>query len=296
MKKIAIIGGTGLLGSNLVKLFSDYDVKAFSRVSSSNIDSRKNNIISFSNISNELSIYFNNWIPDIIINTIANVNLQECEKDYDKAYFVNCTIAIEIAKISQKYNSYFIHVSTDHYYNDIYQTHNENFPITLLNNYAKTKYEAEKEIIKYNTKYLIVRTNIIGFRENTTKSFFEWLLYALKDNEIINLYTNFSTSPISVNQLGKILLKCYQKNLIGTYNIASKEVIDKYSFGVKTANKFGYNINNINKSLLENNSYLLRALSLGLDISKIEKDLKINMPTIDETLDSLYKEYKKNHE
>ena len=295
MIKIAIIGGTGLLGSNLVRLFLQYDVKAFSRRLGDNIYDKKNNIIDFNNIETELSNYFNKWIPDIIINTVALVNLEKCEEDYSRAYHINCEIAIKIAKIAQKYNSYFIHISTDHYYNDNYKIHNEKFPITLLNNYAKTKYKAEKEISKYNKKYLIVRTNIIGFRVERVKSFFEWLLCSLKNKEKINLYTNFITSPISVNQLGEVLLKCYHKNLMGTYNISSKEVIDKYSFGIKTAKRFEYSIDNINKSIIENNSSnkLQRALSLGLDVSKIEKDLEVNMPTIDKTLDSLYKEYKK---
>jgi len=298
MKKIAIIGGTGLLGSNLVKLFLKDDVRAFSRKSSDNIVNYKNNIISFPQIEEELSKYFNDWKPDIIINTIANVNLLACEKNYQEAYYVNCEIAISIAKIAKKYDSYLIHLSTDHYYNDTYQLHDENHPVTLLNHYAKTKYEAEREIVKYHQKLLIVRTNIIGFRSTTLPSFFEWLLFALQHKENINLYSNFLTSPISVNRLGKILLKCYEKMLIGTYNIASKEVIDKYSFGVKTADKFGYSTEYITKSRVENNSFgvLHRAINLGLDVSKIEKDLEIDMPTIDETLESLYKEYKKEYE
>ena len=286
------------MGSNLVRLLSNYDVKAFSREYSKNIDDIKNNIINFNNIEDELSAYFDSWKPHIIINTIAIVNLQQCEDDYDEANHINCNIAINLAKISKKYNSYFVHISTDHYYNDKCKIHDENHKVTLLNNYAKTKYNAEKEIIKYNKKYLIVRTNIIGFRKRTAKSFFEWLLNSLKQQIHINLYTNFYTSPISVNELGTILIKCYQKDLIGTYNIASCEVIDKFNFGIKTASKFGYATNNIVGSIIKNKNTtnLSRALTLGLDVSKIENILEIKMPTIDETLDTLYNEYKENNE
>ncbi len=290
--KIAIIGGSGLLGSNLVKSFSDFEIKAFSRSFSSNIDDKYNNIIKFDDIIKELCSYFDFWKPDIIINTVAIVNLQQCEDDLEYANNVNCDLAVELAKVSKKYNAYFIHISTDHYFNDLYKRHTENMKITLLNNYAKTKYNAEKEIPIHIKRFLIVRTNIIGFRKNEVKSFFEWLLTSLKNQEKINLYSDFFTSPISVNELGLILIKCYQKNLIGTYNIASKEVIDKYSFGIKVAKQFGFEVTNISKSTLKNNQEdLKRALTLGLDISKIEKDLNINMPTIDETLEKLYLEY-----
>ena len=291
MIKIAIIGGTGLLGSNLVRLFSQYDVKAFSRRLGDNIFNEKNNIINFNNMETKLSNYFNKWIPDIIINTVALVNLEKCEKDYSKAYYINCEIAVNIAKIAQKYNSYFIHISTDHYFNDKKDLHNEIDKVILLNNYAKTKYEAEKEIVKINDKSLIVRTNIIGYRRTKIKSFFEWLLESLKSEDKIELYTNFYTSPINVNHLGDILLKCYNKKLFGIYNISSKEAINKYNFGLKVANKFEYNFQNVKKvKLLNEGNRLKRALSLGLDVSKIENNLNISMPTIDEVIDSLHKE------
>lgn len=296
--KIAIIGATGLLGSNIVKLFSkSYDIKSFSRKNAKNVESDKNNIIDFNEIENELTKYFDIWKPDIIINTIAIVNLQVCEDDIIIASYINSNIAQKIAKISLSYSSYFIHISTDHYYNDNNISHDEEVDVVLLNNYAKTKYDAEKEIVKLNNNFLIVRTNIIGFRMRNAESFFEWIIKSLVEQDTLNLYTNFYTSPISVNELGNILIKCYEKNLIGTYNIASRDVIDKYTFGIKTAKKFGFKCSNINKSIISNNdSNLMRALSLGLDVSKIEKALAIKMPTIDETLNNLYNEYKENNE
>ncbi len=295
--KIAIIGGTGLLGSNLVNLLSYSDIKAFSRELSNNIEDKYNNIIEFKNITEELNKNFKSWKPDIIINTIAIVNIQECENNYNKANYINCDVAIELAKLSKKYNSYFIHISTDHYYNDNKQLHDEECDISLLNNYAKTKYKAELELVKHTQKYLIVRTNIIGFRRRTAMSFFEWLLDSFEKEEKINLYTNFHTSPISVNELGKILLKCYNNNLVGTYNIGSSEVINKYDFGIKTAKKFNYKIDNITSSKLIDFDILTpRALTLGLDVSKIEKALDIKMPTINETINILYNEYEENNE
>ncbi len=296
--RIAIIGGTGLLGSNLLKLYSKYDIKSFSREQSYNINRLKNFTIDFNYLEDELNKSFIVWRPDIIINTIAIVNLQECEDDYHTANYINCEIAVKLAKISKQYNSYFIHISTDHYYNDEHKIHDENTHVTLLNNYAKTKYNAEQEIVKYNKESLIVRTNIIGFRRRTAKSFFEWLLISLEQQKAIKLYTNFFTSPISVKELGQILIKCHEKNLIGIYNISSGEVIDKYSFGIKTANKFEYTIKNITKCEINNDdsSRLKRALTLGLDTSKIENALKVKMPTIDETLNCLYNEYKEDNE
>ena len=85
--KIAIIGGTGLLGSNLVRLYSKNDVRSFSRSHLNNVAHAKNNVINFGDLSNELSKYFDVWKPNIIINTVAIVDLQKCESDFDMAEF-----------------------------------------------------------------------------------------------------------------------------------------------------------------------------------------------------------------
>lgn len=292
--KIAIIGGTGLLGSNLMKLYSNHDVMSFSRMNSMNIDNSKNIIINFNFLERDLTKYFLSWKPDILINAVALVNLQLCEENILFAYDVNVRIAKELALISSKFGAYFIHTSTDHYYNDLKIKHSEKDQVLFLNHYAKTKYEAEIEVLKNYNKALIIRTNIIGFRRNNLDSFFEWLLKSIINQENICLYSNFYTSPISVRELGKVLLNCFEKKLTGIYNISSCEVITKYDFGIKTANRFGFTTKNITKSEIEeagcNN--VKRALTLGLDISKIENILGLNMPTVDETLDSLYNEYK----
>ena len=101
--KIAIIGGTGLLGSNLVKLYYEYDVRSFSRGHSANVSKINNNILNFDCLDNELSQYFDAWKPNIIINAIALVSLQKCEDDYEAANDINCNIAVQISKIAQKY-------------------------------------------------------------------------------------------------------------------------------------------------------------------------------------------------
>lgn len=290
--KIAIIGGTGLLGSNLTQLYSSFaDVRSYSRKESFNISKFLNFIIDFKNLELELENEFENWTPDIIINAVAIVDLNFCENNLEFSYDINTKLAEKLAGISKKHNSYFIHISTDHFFNDNLITHSELDEVKLLNNYAKTKYEAEKKVLKENKSSLVVRTNIVGFRNNEKESFFEWLINNLKMNNKINCYSNYFTSPIEVTLLGEILLECYNKKLYGIFNISSSEVISKYDFALKTAEKFSFEKNLINKIKLENNVNVKRALSLGLNVNKIEKALGIKMPNIDSVLNVLLKKY-----
>lgn len=297
--KIAIIGGTGLLGSNLVALYKDMkiDVQAFSRSTSTNIKPSYNHIIDFDMLESNLDIYFQNWQPDIIINAVALVNLGKCEREKAYCYKTNVEIAEKLAMIAERYDSYYIHISTDHYYNDSNQKHTEEDPVILLNYYAKTKHEAEKKVLDSYKDTLVVRTNIIGFRDTETLSFFEWLHTALQEKKNIDLFNDFYTSPISVRELGRLLLKCYDEKLSGLYNIASSEVIDKYNFGLKVAQKFTLSDHFIHEGSLcdfQNQDDVKRSSNLGLDVSKIEKALNTTMPSIDETITALLNEYEGN--
>jgi len=293
--KIAIIGGTGLLGSNLIQLYTPgYDVRAFSRSHNVNIEQSKNTTIDFKLLESELEKYFNKWRPDIIINTVAIVNLKACEIDKNLANIVNVDYATKLAHIAKNNDSYYIHISTDHFYDDDKIRHSEENPRIYLNTYAKTKYLAECEVLRSNSESLVVRTNIIGFRNSQNPSFFEWLLESLENGLEINLFTDYCTSPISVRELGEIILRIRDLKLCGVYNVGSSDVIDKHTFGIRTATRFGFSHAGIRKASISSiaGSGIERARTLGLDVSKIESVLGIRMPTIENTLDTLYDEYR----
>jgi len=298
MLKIAICGGTGLLGSNLVKQYlkQGFLVKAFSRSHSNNIDKKTNKVVNFLDIDTMLEKELSKFKPNIIINAIALVNLKTCEENYTLAYNTNVFIAKKLALIAKKQNSYFVHISTDHFFNDKLMKHTETDETILLNNYAKTKYEAENEVLKIYPQALVVRTNIIGFRNNKIDSFFEWLINSLQNNSKVSLYSNFYTSPIAITLLSNLLIQCFEHRFHGIYNISSSTVIDKYNFGIKVANKFNFSTGNINKATIKTDitDEVQRALTLGLDVSKIENNLNVKMPTVDETIENLYLEYMEN--
>lgn len=299
--KIAVIGGTGMLGSNLVKLYCNlgHEVEAFSRSHASNIDSSINCILNFSNLELILSKCFQSWVPDVIINTAAIVNLSYCENNLEQAREVNVGFAKILAKVAQQYKSYFIHISTDHFYDDHLTLHRENDEETLLNNYALTKREAEKEVLHTNKLSLVVRTNIIGFRYTERATFLEWLLNALKKQEIITLFDDYYSSPISAKKLGEILLGCIDKKINGIYNIASADTVSKYFFGLTLAKRFNLSQRTIRLgSLKELNekSGVRRSFNNGLDVNKIESALSIKMPTVLDSIEQIYQEYTKVNE
>lgn len=234
---------------------------------------------------------FENEKPDVIINTVAIVNLNNCEVKKDNAYLVNSRPAGVISNYCLENDIYFVQISTDHYYmGDGNKKHHEKDNIHLLNEYARTKYLAEMLTLT-NPYTLVIRTNIVGFRGWKNDTFVEWALNSLKSNEPINVFEDYYTSSIDIYNFSRILKDLIKTKPVGIYNLASSEVSSKKDFIFSLADSFNLSTSNCNPTKI-NDDGLKRATSLGLSTEKIENYLGYKMPTLKEVTNSLKKHFR----
>ena len=283
---ILILGSTGLLGLALIEFFQEKNIQNVCGLA------RKNSDFNIDIIDHDKLIAFLNKLkPKVIINSIAIVDHQLCEDKPDLAYLVNSRIVGIISDWSLKNSCYFIQISTDHYYvGDGSKKHSEKDQITLVNEYAKTKYLGEV-LALINPQSLVIRTNIVGFKNHSKPTFLEWVLQSLKNNQQINLFNDYFTSSIHTNQLAKIIYDLIDLKLTGVINIASSSVSSKEQFILALAKKFNFNLNNAKSISIFDSNIIKRAESLGLETAKIESILGYNMPDINEVIDSIHQDY-----
>ncbi len=283
-----ILGSTGMLGQALIKTAEENNVEVIG-VARSNADINLN-VLSFE----KLILLIRKTSPKTIVNCIAITDVDLCEANVEKAYFLNAHFVAILVDVCRELGIYLIHISTDHFFiKDGKKQHNEKAPIVLVNNYAKTKYAGEQFALSYSNS-LVIRTNIVGFRNTQKNTFVEWVLSALKNKNKIILFQDFYTSSIDVDSLSKILFKIIfssGKPIYGLVNIASSEVCSKSDFIKKLAHKFHYNNGNFHPGSIKSINGAKRADSLGLDVSKIEKLLDATMPTTNDVVCSLYKNW-----
>ena len=229
--------------------------------------------------------------PDIIINTIAVIDLLLCEKEPGTAYCLNGRFPGILANICKKYNSYFIHISTDHFYSgDGDYPHKECDPLNIVNEYARTKYLGEIMALSYEVS-LVLRTNIVGFRGSEQPTFVEWIINEIKHKNRMTLFPDFYTSSISVTDFSEILMKLIQLRPTGVYNLASSEVSNKKDFILALSKElFDFEPDYVQRSVMDISS-IPRGNSLGLNTSKVESLLNFKMPTLQETIKSIKQEY-----
>lgn len=285
--KVLLLGSAGMLGS---AIYAEGKHRGIGIVG---VDLSDSQIVSDVSNVDELTRIIKQEKPDVIINTVAITSLDSCENNPALAYMVNARPVAIIASLCENFGIYLIHISTDHFFTgDGRLKHNEFEPVVLLNEYARTKYVAERfALIAQNS--LIIRTSILGFKNIPEKLVFaDWVFKSLQENIPIQLFNDYFTSSLTVKQLSKYLFNLLSLMPTGILNVGCKDVFSKKELILAINRKASFDrANLVTGSVLE--LYPRRAESLGLDISKVESILGLNMPSFDEVVDDLVKEYRR---
>lgn len=282
--KYLVFGGTGLLGKALKnRINENKDIC---------ITVARNNADFCINIQDDIKIQklIKEQKPDVVINACAIVNHKICDENPSLAYETNARPSAILTNLAAENNFKYVYISTDGYFHgDKNVKHLETAKVLLLNEYARTKYTGEQFTLT-NPNALVVRTNIVGFRGKEEPTFVEWVINSLKNNAEMTLFDDYYTSSISVSQFSIALCSLIKKNASGIINLASSEVFSKKEFIEKLANEFNFSLKNTHVGSVSSLSSK-RADSLGLDVSLAESILGYNLPTLNDVIFQLKKEY-----
>ena len=211
---------------------------------------------------------------DYIIHCSAEVNVNLCETDRERAYKSNVEATKNLfSKVNTKK---YLYISTDSVFDGQTGNYTEESITNPLNYYAKTKLLGEAAVKEYAKNYYILRTNIFGFNNPMKKSLFEWAYSELKEEKTINGFKNMYFNPMYVGQLTLFMDKLLASNAdFGTYNVGIDEKISKYDFLLKIAQSFNFSQDLVNEIEFNQNEFAAsRALNTTLDNAKAKLLLK----------------------
>lgn len=222
--------------------------------------------------------------PDVVINSVAIVDLGRCEAEPALAYAVNARTVALLAESCRRHSARLVHISTDHYYvGDGNAPHDELAPVHLVNEYARTKFAGEAFALTL-PRSLVIRTNVTGFRGRPdSPTFIEWAIAAIGSGEPLTLFDDFYTSTMAAHDCAGAVFDAVEAEATGVLNVASSEVSSKLAFVTALAEEMGHPLN---EPLTGTVRGLLprRAESLGLDVSRAESILGRPMPDLRATV------------
>ena len=238
MKKLLVIGGSGLVGSTLIEYAkSNYDIhftinkneSCFDNIPFTKIDLMKNKF--------EISNLINNFNPDVVIHTAAHSSVDLCETDHKLANFLHIDVTQDIARVCHEINAKLIYFSTDAVFDGkMNKKYLESDTTNPINYYGKTKLDAEK-IILQNSHNLILRTTVI-YGWHTRSRFTNWVLDSLKNKKTVTAFTDQFNTPTLVDDLAKSVFSSIEKDLTGVYHASGKSCLNRFQFAQNLAKSF----------------------------------------------------------
>lgn len=228
ISKILLIGADGQLGIDLVKVLTkDYELLCPSLA--------KLDITHFEKVKE----YVNQNFPDLIINTAAFHQTDECEKNPEKSFLVNTFAVKNLAEICRERNIPLVHISTDYVFGLDEKRKTPYIEEDLpgpVNIYGISKLAGEYCIRYTLEKYFIIRpAALFGIAGPKGKkyNFVELMLYLAKEKGKVRVKNDEWTSPTYTKELAENIAELIKTDKYGIYHMTSQGECSWYEFAKK---------------------------------------------------------------
>lgn len=236
--RVLVIGGSGLVGTNIVSLVSEADAEIYATyretpVDHAGIELDKTNAERTQTVVQEVN-------PDLIVDTAAFHAVDDCETERDQAWSVNATGTRNVAVAANDTNVHLVYLSTDYVFpgKPAETPYVESDSVSPLNYYAETKYAAE-QAAKIADRATILRPSVIyGL---ASRNFVTWALGELEEGNELTIVNDQTSAPTYAPDLAEACLKVFKRELTGLYHATGPQSINRYEFTKVLAEEFDFN-------------------------------------------------------
>ncbi|TMI29973.1 dTDP-4-dehydrorhamnose reductase [Candidatus Bathyarchaeota archaeon] len=249
MRRLLVVGATGLVGSKLVKFAPNYGYEALSTHNARHPEDSKSFKLDITD-GEATRMLLEEVKPEVIVNTAALHNVDYCETHQEEAHRVNVEGTANLADTASKLGSRFIYVSTDYVFDGRTGHYSESDVPNPLHYYARTKVEGEAVASKVPS-YAIARPSVIygwnpleatGIPSSSGKTvnFAMYVLDKFGKNETVKAVNDQFSSPTFADNMAEAVLRIASFDGSGIFHTAGRSCISRYEFALKIAEVFNY--------------------------------------------------------
>jgi dTDP-4-dehydrorhamnose reductase len=268
--KVAVLGGNGQLGTDVVHAFAE---KGDEAQSLSHADIEIADLVSARDVLGKLQ-------PQVIVNTAAMHHVENCELEPEKAYAVNALGARNVALVARDLGAVLIHVSTDYVFDGSKGTPYEETDCPRpLNVYGNTKLAGEYFVRCVLDRHFVVRTSgLYGkapCRAKGGRNFVDLMLKLAKDRGEVKVVDSEWVTPTSTRDLARQIFVLSRSDAYGLYHATAEGACSWHEFAqeiftitktpvslkVAGPNEFPAKVARPKYSVLENRSLKLQGLN-----------------------------------
>ena len=255
--RIAILGGRGMLGTDLARLCEQqgFDVKIFDLPEFNITDSRQ--------VKEAVADV------DTIINCAAYTNVDGAESETELAHQVNAEAVGRLGAIAKDKDKWLVHISTDFVFDGrLDRPYVETDTPSPINTYGKSKWEGEKLLAESGCRHCIIRLEwTYGL---AGKNFVTKVIERAKNDKNLKVVDDQVGSPTATTEVAKMVCRLLPKKPEGIFHFANSGYVSRYDMAKFIFDKLGFDVNLLPCKTGDFVTAAERPLNSRFDCSKIE--------------------------
>lgn len=222
--RVAVIGATGQLGSDIVRVFRDAGDEVFA-LGHGDIECTD---------PASVQAVLTSIRPDVVINCAAFVRVDDCEDQPEEAFRVNAVGALHVARAADRMRAVCVYISTDYVFDG-----KQGAPYTEddiprpVNVYGVSKLAGEHFVRATCPRHLVVRTSgLYGAAGSSGKggNFVESMIRLAREGRPIRVVHDQVLSPTYARDLAEKVAALLATEAYGTYHITNSGACSWYEF------------------------------------------------------------------
>jgi dTDP-4-dehydrorhamnose reductase len=254
---IAILGGRGMLGTDLAKICRQkgFDVKVF-------------DLPEF-DITNSQQLKEVVGSAKIIVNCAAYTNVDGAESETKSAHQVNAEAAGRLGALVKEADAWLLHLSTDFVFDGRSdKPYVETDISNPINEYGRSKLAGEQLLGHSGCRHCIMR--IEWTYGQAGQNFVTKLIQHAKTEKVLKVVDDQRGSPTATTEAAKVICKLLPVKPEGVFHFASSGYVSRYGMAEFIFDKLSMDVNLLACKTSDYASAAARPLNSRFDCSKIE--------------------------
>lgn len=178
--------------------------------------------------------------PDVVINTAAMTNVDQCEVEQDACDLLNIHAVKYLINACEKQRCHLVQLSTDFVFDGSHGPLTETDQPSPISHYGHSKLKAEDLIQKSAISWAIVRTVLVyGVAHDMSRSnIVLWVKNSLENNQEIHVVNDQWRTPTLAEDLAQGCYLVAKDKANGIYHISGEELMTPFEIAIRTAEFF----------------------------------------------------------
>jgi dTDP-4-dehydrorhamnose reductase len=223
--KVAVVGGNGQLGMDVVDAF---------RANGDEVSSLLHSDIELSSLDS-VSACLRQLHPEVVVNTAAMHHVENCEKEPQKAFDVNGLGPRNLSLVARDIGAVVMHVSTDYVFDGAKSSpYEESDAPRPLNVYGNTKLAGEYFVRSTADKHFVLRTSAIygkhPCRAKGGLNFIELMLKLARERGEVRVVDNEIVAPTPTPEIARQMVVLSRCDSYGLYHATAEGSCSWHAF------------------------------------------------------------------